>query len=420
MDYSEIHQLITKAGRKLKLPEDIIDQMLEPERTIEVSFPVKMKTGKFKVFKGYRVQHLGVRGPYKGGVRYHEEVDINEVKVLAALMSLKTALINIPFGGAKGAVKVNPSKLTENELKSLTHRFAIAIADFIGEKKDIPAPDINTNPQIMSWFKEAYEKHTGKKEPGVITGKLVKSGGIKIRDEATGLGGAAVTEEIARGCFKKANSEISIAIQGFGNVGAHIAHHLYHMGFKITGIADIDGGTVHEDGLDYYQTARESKRGKKIPELCFCQIHGPSTDCHKIAADKILESKVDILIPAAIGNVITRKNAHKIKAKIIVEMANRPIDQDAEAILNKKGVVVVPDILANAGGVLASYFEWQENVSGKKLSYKQAKKKLIDQMKKACQDVQQESREKKITMREAAYLIAIQRIATAIIKRPKE
>jgi len=419
MDYSEIHQLIEKAGRKLDLPRDIIDQMLEPERTIEVSFPVKMKDGKFRVFQGYRVQHLGVRGPYKGGIRYHEEVDINEVKVLAALMSLKTALINIPFGGAKGAVKVNPTKLSQKELKSLTHRFAIALSDFIGEKKDIPAPDVNTNSQIMSWFKEAYEKHIGKKEPGVITGKPIKSGGIKIRDEATGLGGAAVTSEVAKNFLKKGNSEISVAIQGFGNVGAHIAHHLYHMGFKITGIADIDGGTVHEDGLDYYQTAREMKYGKKIPELCFCQVHGPSTDCHKIGAQQILELKTDILIPAAIGNVITRKNAHKIRSKIIVEMANRPIDQEAETILNKKGIIIVPDILANAGGVLASFYEWQDNVFGRKLTYKQAKKKLIMQMKKACRDVVRGSKKKKVTLREAAYLIAIQRIARAIIKRPK-
>ena len=407
--------MIEDAGKKLNLPDDIIEQILEPQRIIEVNFPVKMQSGRFKVFKGFRIQHSNARGPYKGGIRYHEEVNLEEVKILAALMSLKTALIDIPFGGGKGAVVVNPKDLTNNELKRITHGFARAIADSIGETKDVPAPDVNTNSAIMKWFKEEYERVIGKKESGIITGKSVKDGGIKVRDEATGLGGAAVTQEIAK-TLKKSPKEISVAIQGFGNVGNHIAHHLYHMGFKIVAVADVSGGVTHEDGLDYHMTAKEKKSGKNISELCHCDIHGPSNDCGLVGAKDVLEENVDILIPAAVGNQITTDNADKIKAKIIVEMANRPVDEKAEKILAKKGVIIVPDILANAGGVLASFYEWNENVNKIKMGYKQAQKNLIRQMKEATAEVLKLSKSKEVPMREAAYMIAISRIARTIKK----
>ena len=407
--------MIEDAGKKLNLPDDIIEQILEPQRIIEVNFPVKMQSGRFKVFKGFRIQHSNARGPYKGGIRYHEEVNLEEVKILAALMSLKTALIDIPFGGGKGAVVVNPKDLTNNELKRITHGFARAIADSIGETKDVPAPDVNTNSAIMKWFKEEYERVIGKKESGIITGKSVKDGGIKVRDEATGLGGAAVTQEIAK-TLKKSPKEISVAIQGFGNVGNHIAHHLYHMGFKIVAVADVSGGVTHEDGLDYHMTAKETKKGKNICELCHCDIHGPSNDCGLVGAKDVLEENVDILIPAAVGNQITTDNADKIKAKIIVEMANRPVDQKAEKILAKKGVIIVPDILANAGGVLASFYEWNENVNKIKMGYKQAQENLIRQMKEATAEVLKLSKSKEVPMREAAYMIAISRIARTIKK----
>ena len=415
MQYQEVRNLIEDAGKKLNLPDDIIEQILEPQRIIEVNFPVKMQSGRFKVFKGFRIQHSNARGPYKGGIRYHEEVNLEEVKILAALMSLKTALIDIPFGGGKGAVVVNPKDLTNNELKRITHGFARAIADSIGETKDVPAPDVNTNSAIMKWFKEEYERVIGKKESGIITGKSVKDGGIKVRDEATGLGGAAVTQEIAK-TLGKPNKKITIAIQGFGNVGNHIAHHLYHMGFKIVAVADVSGGVTHEDGLDYHMTAKETKKGKNICELCHCDIHGPSNDCGLVGAKDVLEENVDILIPAAVGNQITTDNADKIKAKIIVEMANRPVDEKAEKILAKKGVIIVPDILANAGGVLASFYEWNENVNKIKMGYKQAQENLIRQMKEATAEVLKLSKSKEVPMREAAYMIAISRIARTIKK----
>lgn len=413
MSYQEISQLIETSGKKIGLSKSGVEQIIEPQRIIEVSFPVKMDSGKTEIFKGFRVQHNNARGPYKGGIRYHQGVNLEEVKVLAGLMSLKTAVIDIPFGGGKGGVCVDPSKLSEQELKRLTKSYAKSISDCIGERKDVPAPDVNTNPTTMRWFRQEYEKATGQISPGVITGKAFKDGGIQVRDEATGLGGAAIVEEVAKSILGKNPKDVTVAIQGFGNVGNHLAHHLYHMGFKIVAIADIDGGIVHEDGLDYHQTLKEKKGGRKLPDICYCNVHGKSQDCFKVSPTEILESKVDILIPSAIGDQVTNKNANKIKAKVIVELANHPVTAEAEEILDKKGIVIIPDILANSGGVLGSYYEWRENVDGIKMEYEEAKTALIKKMKKACKEVLDLSKEKKTSPRQAAYILAISRIAKA-------
>ena len=411
MVLNHIENLIEKTGKKLKLSDNLIEQLREPQRVIEVNFPVKMDSKKTQIFKGYRVQHNNFRGPYKGGIRYHPQVDLEEVKILSALMSLKTAVVDIPFGSGKGAVKVDPKSLSSGELKRLTYAYAKAISDFIGESKDIPAPDVNTNPQIMKWFKDSFEKETHRKEPGLITGKAEKDGGIKVRDEATGLGGAAIALEVAKTMGRKPQ-DLTVAIQGFGNVGAHLAHHLDHMGFKIVAIADVDGGVTHEDGLDYHKIYKKLRDGEPLKKLCFCSLHGESKDCCNVGAKEILENEVDILIPAAVGDQITARNVDKIRAKIIIEMANHPIDEEAQKILEKKNVLIVPDILANAGGVLASYFEWNENVNGQKLSYKVAKEELVRKMQSAYKEVERVSKEKKCTLREAAYLVAISRLAT--------
>ena len=413
MSYQEVSTLIEEAGKKLKMNRSALEQIIDPARIIEVALPVKMDDAKTKVFKGYRVQHNDSRGPYKGGIRYHTDVNLEEVKVLAGLMSLKTAVIDIPFGGGKGGISVDPAKLSQRELKKLTEAFARSIADCIGEKKDVPAPDVNTNPQIMRWFRAEYEKVTGLKSPGVITGKAFQDGGIKVRDEATGLGGAAIVEEVTKTILNKKPSETTVAIQGFGNVGSHLAHHLCHMGYKIVAIADIDGGVQHEDGLDFHQTAKEKKKGAKLPSICFCNVHGKSNDCCKINSNEVLELDVDILIPSAIGEQITKANASKIKAKTIVELANHPVTLDAEEILNKKGVVIIPDILANAGGVLGSYYEWQENVDGIKMEYEEAKTALIKKMKKSCREVLYLAKSQKVSARLAAYILAVKRIDKA-------
>lgn len=410
MSYQEIDDLMRKAGKKLGLDNRIIKQISEPQRIIEVNLPVKMDSGEVKLFKGFRVQHNNARGPYKGGLRYHHEVNLEEVKILSGLMSLKTAVIDIPFGGGKGGIEVTPSNLSRGELKRLTKKFAESLSDVIGERKDVPAPDLNTDPRIMKWFRQEYESIVGHSEPGVITGKAFSDGGIKVRDEATGLGGAAIVEQLPKIIGKKPG-ETTVAIQGFGNVGMHIAHHLYHMGFKIVAIADIDGGINHEDGLDYHKTYTHRKRGGKLCDVCFCDKHGKSTDCTNIGATEVLEQDVDILIPAAIGDQITAKNAAKIKAKVIVEMANHPVSQNAEEILAKKKVLVVPDILANAGGVLGSYLEWKENVEGEKLEYNEAIEHIKSKMKTALLNTMKTAQKYKCDLRLAAYIIAISRIA---------
>ena len=414
MSYQEIQDIIRFAGAKLRLPKQAILRVTEPQRIIETNFSVKMDNGKTEMFKGFRVQHNNARGPYKGGIRYHKEVNLEEIKTLAGLMSLKTAVINIPFGGSKGGVAVDPKKISKVELKRLTQGLARAIADFIGEQKDIPAPDVNTNAQIMKWFRDEYQKVTGRIEPGVITGKAFKDGGIKVRDEATGLGGAVIVEESAKSILKKKPAETTVAIQGFGNVGSHLAHHLCHLGFKIIAVADIDGGIMHEDGLDYHPTIKEKKEGYRLPSICYCSIHGKSKDCKIIKSDEILETKADILIPAALGDQITEKNAEKIQCRLIVEMANNPVTAGAEKILARKKIALVPDILANSGGVLGSYLEWQENVEGIKLNYKEAKDYLKRKMRQAYLEVRKTALKEKISMREASYFIAISRIAKAL------
>ncbi len=413
MSYQEITNLIEIAGKKAGLKKSQIEEIKQPQRIVELNLPIKTDSGEIKIFKGFRVQHNNARGPYKGGIRYHEEVNLEEVEILAALMSLKTAVIDIPFGGGKGGISVNPNKLSKKELKKLTEVFARNLADFIGERKDVPAPDVNTNPTIMKWFKAEYEKTTGQVSPGVITGKAFKDGGIKVRDEATGLGGAAIVEEVTKTILDKKPSQTTVAIQGFGNVGSHLAHHLYHMGFKVVAIADVDGGIMHEDGLDYHATFKEKKRGCKLSETCFCSVHGKSDDCFKVGASEVLETEVDILAPSAIGDQITKSNANKIKAKIIVELANHPVSDEAEEILAKKGTVIIPDILANAGGVLGSYFEWKENVDGEKMEYEQAKQALISKMKKSCREVLALSKSAKVNPRVAAYMLALKRISKA-------
>jgi glutamate dehydrogenase/leucine dehydrogenase len=416
MSYSEIHKQILAAGKKLGLKNDLIERIIEPQRIIEVKLPVRMDNGHTEIFDGFRVQHNNSRGPYKGGIRFHEEVDLEEVKVLACLMSLKTALIDVPFGGGKGGVKVDVKNLSQDELRRLTESLAIAIADIIGAKKDIPAPDVNTNAEIMDWFRKKYEKEVGRKEPAVVTGKPVNRGGIKVRDEATGLGGAAVVEEAAKILGKKP-SEISVAVQGFGNVGHYLIKHLCERGYRVVGIAEVNGGLMHEDGLDYNSTFEHVKGGNQLHKKCFCSVHGLSKDCRIVSSEELLLETVDILIPAALGNQITKKNASEVKAKIIVEMANNPISSDAEPVLAKNNVLVVPDILANAGGVLASFFEWNENVNGKKLTYEVAKSTLVNKMQKAYKDVYKVSKQKKCSLREAAYLIAVRRLATATQKK---
>lgn len=337
-----------------------LDAFLEPNRTIEVKIPLK-RNGGVEFYRGYRVQHNNKRGSYKGGFRYHLNVNMEEAHRLALLMSLKCAVIDIPFGGAKGGIGVNPALLSDQELEELTRNFIRQIADVIGPQKDIPAPDVNTNARLMDIIVDEYSAITGKKELGVVTGKSIEKGGILGREKATGLGGALVLREYLKKIGKEPK-DTTVAIQGFGNVGSHIARILDRWGFKIIALSESAGAVYHEDGLDVDEALKQTLKSEIQNKVCFCKgetcnIQG----CEFIDNPALLISPVDVLIPAAIDDQIHAGNAGDIKAKVILEMANHPITEEADEILKKRGITVIPDILANAGGVTVSYFEWLQN-----------------------------------------------------------
>lgn len=385
--------------------------LIEPNRTIEVKIPLKRKRG-IEFFKGYRVQHNNKRGPYKGGLRYHPLVDMEEAKRLALLMSLKCAVVDIPFGGGKGGIAVNPETLSENELEELTRAFVRQIADCLGPQKDVPAPDVNTNPKVMDWIADEYAKVTGKKESAVVTGKSLDKGGIAGREKATGLGGAIILREYIAS-LKKDIAKTTIAIQGFGNVGSHLARILDQWGFKVRALSESSGAVYHEDGLDVDEAFRQTLRTEIIGNVCFCK----GTTCHMKSCDftdndALLTSDVDVLIPAAIDDQIHKGNAKKIKASIILEMANHPVTEEADEILRDKGIVVIPDILANAGGVTVSYFEWLQNVNKDEPWKEERVDKLLEEkMVKAFNAIAAMARNKKIDFRTAALALAFKRLA---------
>ncbi|MGI6370982.1 MAG: Glu/Leu/Phe/Val family dehydrogenase [Patescibacteria group bacterium] len=402
---------IKRAARKLKLPNDVVNKLMAPNRTLGVTVPLKRK-GKTELFFGYRVQHNNNIGPYKGGLRFHPAVDMEEVKVLASLMTWKCALLDLPFGGAKGGLAVDPTSLTEAELEALTRTFVAAIADVIGPDKDILAPDVGTSSREMSWIRSEFEKITGQKAPAVVTGKTLEEGGSNGRDKATGEGGVAVLLNIVKK-LKLKPEKMKIAVQGFGNVGSFLSLGLEREGFNVVAIADASGAIAHGSGLSAMQAYEDMYRsGKKLMAMCPCKKGNCSLrECKKLSNKELLESNVDILIPAALGGQITKENAPKIKAKIVLEMANNPITPEGDAILEKRGVIVVPDILANAGGVTVSYFEWLQNKQREKWSEKKVIDMLYGKMHKATNEVWNTHIKLKCSLREAAYIIALKKVA---------
>lgn len=406
---------LKKIGEKLSLDPFLLTKLSEPDRHIEVSLPVKMNDGSIKIYSGFRVQHNNIRGPYKGGLRYHQNVDLDEVKALAFWMTMKNAVVNVPFGGGKGGITVNPKSLSENELEALTREYTRKLAGIIGPHLDVPAPDVNTNPLIMSWIADEYSKAAGKNTPAVVTGKPVNKGGSEGRTEATGLGGTFVLMNILKKLGKKAK-DTTVAIQGFGNVGNFIAKFLHQEGFKIVGLADSKGALYIPKGIEDINQVERCKEEKGYLAGCYCV--GSVCDIknrellkgQNISSQALLELPVDVLIPAALENVITHENANKIKAKIILEMANGPTTTEADEILNKIGVVVVPDILANSGGVATSYFEWYQNLRDEHWKKEEVFKKLKEKMDTAANAVFETSQKQKVSLREAAYIVALKRI----------
>jgi glutamate dehydrogenase/leucine dehydrogenase len=398
-------QQLKKAADLLNLEEDIREILSHPQREVQVSLPVRMDNGKIKVFIGYRVQHNNARGPYKGGIRYHPNVSLDEVRALAMWMTWKTAVLDLPLGGAKGGIVCDPKTLSPGEIERLTRRYAYAISGIIGPYEDVPAPDVYTGPQHMAWIMDTYSILKGHLEPGVITGKPVEVGGSLGRNDSTSRGVAIVVAEAAR----KLNINIkgaTVAIQGFGNVGSNAAIIMAkEYGMKVVAVSDSKGGIYNKNGLNVDKVLAEKEKSGTVTTY---------KDAEKITNDELLTLDVDVLVPAALEQVITKDNAEKIKAKIIGEGANGPTTPEADEILYQKGTMVIPDILANSGGVTVSYFEWVQNLERLQWPLEQVNKMLEQKMVKAFNDVYEASKKYKTDMRTAALTVAVSRVSQAI------
>jgi len=393
-------------AEKMGLNNNIKKYLKRIERSLIVSIPIKMNDGTLEIFEGYRVQHSTVRGPGKGGIRFAPNVNLDEVKALATWMTWKCSLLNLPLGGAKGGVCVDPRKLSKEELERLTRRYTSEIINFIGPDKDIPAPDVNTNPQIMAWIMDTYSMHKGRAVPGVVTGKPIEIGGSVGRESATGMGLFFVLEALCNKINLDLNPQ-DIVIQGFGNVGGNIAKILYEKGCKIIAVSDISGGLYAKGGLNIDQLLKWRDENNYLKDF---QGKGYKF----VSNEDILTLKCDILIPAAIENQITRSNANRINCKIILEGANGPTTPGADNILEKKGIIVVPDILANAGGVCVSYFEYIQDIHSYFWKLERINQELKNILVSAFEDVYNLSKEKNASLRIASYMIAISRLAKAI------
>ena len=405
--YDNVLKVVQDAAAILGYSDSDIEAIKYPERELKVSIPVRMDDGTTHVFQGYRIQHSTSRGPAKGGIRFHPDVNADEVRALAAWMTFKCAVVNIPYGGGKGGVVCDPSKLSENEIRAITRRYTAAIAPLIGPEQDIPAPDVGTNPAVMGWIMDTYSMLKGHCIHGVVTGKPLELGGALGRNEATGRGVMFTTLNILKKLGIPSDG-VTVAVQGAGNVGSVSAKLLHEAGLKVVAISDVSGGIYNPDGLDIpailsYLAADRRNLLKDFNE---------DGTAH-ISNEELLELPVTVLVPAALENQINAGNAGKIQAKLIVEAANGPTTSEADEILAKRGIEVVPDILANAGGVVVSYFEWVQNIQSVSWTEDEVNKKLKDIMDAAFESVWDLTQEKHTTLRMGAYLIALKRVVDA-------
>lgn len=401
--YDNVLATVEKAAVMLGYAPEDYEAVKYPERELSVSVPVRMDDGSVRVFQGFRIQHSTVRGPAKGGIRYHQNVNKDEVKALAAWMTFKCAVVDIPYGGGKGGIVVDPSTLSIAELQRLTRRFTTMIAPIIGPDRDIPAPDVGTNAEVMGWVMDTYSMLNGHSTPAVVTGKPIQLGGSQGRGEATGRGVMLNTLYI---CEKLGISiqDATVAVQGMGNVGSVSARLLYEQGAKVVAVSDVSGGIYKAEGLNIPAICQYlSKRGNLLSGY-------EEVGLTRINNEELLTSDVTVLIPAALENQIDAQNAGRIRAKVIVEGANGPTTIEADDILEKNGVVLVPDILANAGGVVVSYFEWVQNLQALEWEEQDVNDKLAKNMRKAFDSVYAIAEKKKTTLRMGAYLIALKRV----------
>lgn len=412
--FSEALSRLDKAFQNTKIDPEVSERLKHPLACLQVSIPVRMDDGSLQIFTGYRVRHNDTRGPTKGGIRFHPSVTEHEVMALAFWMTLKCAVIDIPYGGGKGGVQVDPKNLSRMELERLSRGYIEKIADFIGPNVDIPAPDMYTNEIIMGWMMDEYSSITRQRRPSIITGKPIPLGGSLGRNDATGRGAYYCIKELEK-IHNWDTSKITVAVQGFGNGGQHVARLLHQDGYKIVAISDSKGGIHNENGFDVPSIIYAKNTSKKVAAV-YCE----DTVCQSVAADNItnkelLELDVDILIPASLENQITVNNANQIRAKTIVEVANGPVTTAADEILNEKGILVIPDILANAGGVCVSYFEWIQNRAGQYWKEADIHSKLSHKMSEAFLTVYQTMTEKSLDMRTSAYIVALNKLADAMV-----
>ena len=404
--YKNAKKQLANAAKILTLDPDAYEKLRHAERILTVSIPIRMDDGRIKVFKGYRVQHSTVRGPGKGGVRYSMGVNLDELRALAMWMTWKTALLQLPLGGAKGGIKVNPKELSIRELENLTRRYTVEILNIIGPTRDIPAPDMNTDAQTMAWIMDAYSMHRGETTPGVVTGKPVQIGGSLGRVRATGLGLFYILQEMMKKMHLNL-SELTAIIQGFGNVGSVIAEELDKVGCKIIAVSDSTSGLYSENGLNVPELVKWKQAKKSFKDY-------PKNDVEFLQEREVLTKKCDLLIPSALENQISMENANDIDCKLIIEGANGPTTPEADQILEEKGIKVVPDILANSGGVLVSYFEFVQDINAFFWDLERINSEMKKVLLKAFNDVYNLSKEKNISLRLAAYVLAVETVAEAI------
>ena len=399
---------VTKAAGLLGLSDNERDAFLTPDRILSAELTIPLEAGGTATFPAYRVQFNNARGPYKGGIRFHPDADQDEVEALAAMMAIKCAVVGIPLGGAKGGVAVDPKKLSKKDLHALSREYVKAFADHIGPDQDIPAPDVYTNPEIMAVMLDEYEKHTGTSAPGMITGKPLSVGGSLGRDTATADGAIEVLKAFMEDRHIEADMHTA-AVQGAGNAGAQAAHLLYSMGMSVTALTDSSGTLLVPDGMDVEKVLAFKEAGEHLKNAGGIVPNG-TTDM----PDAVLSQDVNILVPAALEEQVTKENVHVVKAGVVLEIANGPVTPEADDALSARGVAVLPDVLANAGGVTVSYFEWVQNRSGYYWTAEAVREGLASTMRRAYADVANLAKEQGVTLREASYALALSRIVDAM------
>jgi len=405
--YRNAVKQLEEVAKHIRVDKKILEQLKSPDKVIRADLKVKMDDGQFKTFKAFRSQHNKARGVYKGGIRFHPGVTEDEVKALSIWMTWKCSVVGIPFGGGKGGVVCNPKEMSEAELERLSRAYMRAIYKHIGPKKDVPAPDVNTNAQIMDWMRDEYEKLIGKRAAGVITGKSVEKGGSLGRIEATGLGGFYILEQLAR-VRKLKKRQTRIAVQGYGNAAYWFCYFADKAGYKIVAVSDSKGGIYKASGVKPEEVMVHKQATSSVVGF---------EGSKKISNKELLEMEVEVLVPAALENVVTRENAGRVKAKYMIELANGPVTPGADEILHKRKVVDLPDVLCNAGGVTVSYFEWRQNIKGERWSKKKVFSQLKQVMDKAFREVWGVYKERKVNPRMAAYILAVDRVIKAMRKK---